>query len=370
MRPVLRIHDLYVARVVTLAVLATWVVLVGLDAVMAAVNEIGAVGQGDYTYLSAVTYVLQTLPRRAYMMFPTSAVIGSLMGLGQLAATSELIAMRALGLSRTRLSVSVALPLLLLTGLMVVNGETLGPMAQRSADSMKSAARSSDMIIGRYSGLWAREGNTFLHAHNGNEISDEGAGSRIQLQDVRLFEFAGDGRLESVAHAQTAEHGAEGWRLRDVERTWFEPRAVTRTEALEELWASQLDASTLAASASTIWRPRYMPSSELRAGIEYRQRNQLDASEFEEHYWGRWFYPLNVLALCLAAIPFAFGSLRSGNAGKRLFIGVVFALGFWLVQTQVVKLAAVYRIDYRLAYLIPPAIMLTISWGLFRRRSG
>ncbi|ASR45047.1 LPS export ABC transporter permease LptG [Xanthomonas citri pv. mangiferaeindicae] len=369
MRPWVRIHDLYVARMVTIAVFATWVVLVGLDALMAGVNEIGAVGQGNYTYMSAVAYILQTLPRRAYVMFPTAAVIGSLMGLGQLAATSELIAMRALGLSRTRLAISVALPLLVLTALMVVNGETLGPMAQRSADSMKSAQRSNNMVVGRYSGLWAREGDTFLNAQNGSEVAEAG-GSRIQLQDVRLFEFASDGRLESVAHAKTAEHGADGWLLRDVQRTWFEPRAVTRTEALEEHWASQLDASTLAASASSIWRPRYMPASELRAGIEYRKRNQLDAGEFEEHYWGRWFYPLNVLALCLAAIPFAFGSLRSGNAGKRLFIGVVFALGFWLMQMQVVKFAAVYRIDFRLAYLLPPSVMLLVSWLLFRRRSA
>ena len=312
--------------------------------------------------------MLYTIPRRAYTMFPTAAVIGSLMALGQLAATSELIAMRALGLSRTRIGVSVALPLLVLTALMMVNGEWIGPTAQRAGDTMRGAAVSSNAVMGRYSGLWAREGDTFLNAQGGTALSD-GAHIRIELQDVRLFEFADDGRLESVAHAQTAEHGEDGWLLRNVQRTWFEPRAVTRTEALEEHWESQLDASTLAASASNIWRPRYMPSRELRAGIEYRHRNQLDASEFEEHYWGRWFYPLNVLALCMAAIPFAFGSLRSGNAGKRLFIGVVFALGFWLAQTQVVKLAAVYRIDYRLAYLIPPTVMLVVSWALFRRRS-
>ncbi len=366
-QPIVRIHDLYVARVVLVTVLAAWVVLVGLDALMAGVNEISAVGQGDYTYMSAIAYILQTLPRRAYTMFPTAAVIGSLMGLGQLAATSELVAMRALGLSRTRISASVALPLLLLTVLMMVNGETLGPMAQRNADTMKSAARSSNMVVGHYSGLWAREGDTFLYAQGGQERPGGGPGA-IELQDVRLFEFADDGRLESVAHAGTAVHGTDGWLLRDVKRTWFEPRAVTRTEALEEHWASQLDASTLAASASNLWRPRYMSGSELRAGIDYRHRNQLDATEFEEHYWGRWFYPLNVLALCLAAIPFAFGSLRSGNASRRLFIGIVFALGFWLAQTQIVKLAAVYHIDYRLAYLVPPVAMLLISWALFRRR--
>jgi lipopolysaccharide export system permease protein len=78
-----------------------------------------------------------------------------------------------------------------------------------------------------------------------------------------------------------------------------------------------------------------------------------------------------VLALCLAAVPFAFGSLRSGGLGKRLFIGILFALGFFLLQRQFVSLAGVYRsFDYRLAYAVPPMVMLAVSAVLFRRRSG
>ena len=69
-----------------------------------------------------------------------------------------------------------------------------------------------------------------------------------------------------------------------------------------------------------------------------------------------------MLALCLAAVPFAFGTLRSGGMGKRLFIGIVFALGFWLLQQQFVRLAQVYHFDYRLAYLLPTLVMLGVSW--------
>jgi lipopolysaccharide export system permease protein len=369
MVPFPKIHDIHTARVVVGTVLLTWAVLVGLDLVLAMVDEIGDTGKGDYGFFAALTYVAHTIPRRAYMMFPTAAVIGSLMGLGQMAASSELTALRALGVSRKRLSVSVAMPLALMTGLMMVNAETVAPWAQRSADTMKSAARSKDMIVAQYSGLWAREGDVFLNAQAGHERSDE-SGRWLELNDVRLFEFDDRGRLQSIAHARVAEHRSNGWMLRDVKRTWFEERSVTQTDVDEEHWESNLDTAALAASAGNIWRPRYLSSADLKAGIDYRRRNQLDASEFEEHYWGHWFYPLNVLALCLAAIPFAFGSLRSGGLGKRLFIGVVFALGFWLLQSQVVKLAAVYKFDYRVAYLVPPALMLAVSWYLFRKRSG
>src|SRR5690606_9686766 len=99
---------------------------------------------------------------------------------------------RALGVSRRRLSLSVAVPLTVLTALMMLSGETLGPAAQRSADAMKAAARSSDMIVAQYSGLWAREGDTFLNARDGRERSD-GNQAWLELNDVRLFEFDTDG---------------------------------------------------------------------------------------------------------------------------------------------------------------------------------
>ena len=83
-----------------------------------------------------------------------------------------------------------------------------------------------------------------------------------------------------------------------------------------------------------------------------------------------WFYPVNVLVLCLLAIPFAFGSLRSGGLGKRLFMGILFSLGFWLIQTQFVRLAGVFKFDYRIAYLIPAIVMLLLSAVLFKRRAG
>jgi lipopolysaccharide export system permease protein len=367
MRPFPKIHDVYIAKVLSSTVLLSWLVLLGMDFIVGGLmGEAGDIGKGDYTFLAALTSVIYTLPRRAYYLFPTAAVIGTLMGLGQLAAASELTALRALGLSRRRLGLAVAAGLAILTLLMVVNGETMAPWGQRRADGLKASAKSRDMIVAQYSGLWAREGNTFLNAGNGQERNN-GKAHWLELRDLRLYEFTDDGRLESIAHAASAEHHPGGWLLHNVRRTWFDARSVTQTEAMEERWDSKLDDTALAAS---VVHPDYLPSRDLRSSIEYRKRNGLDAGEYEETYWGRWFYPINVLALCLAAIPFAFGSLRSGGLGKRLFIGIVFALSFWLLQTQFVKLAGVYKFDYRIAYLFPPVLMLAVSAVLFRRRSG
>lgn len=360
-----RLHDSYIARAVIASVLMVWGVLLGLDVVMAFAGEFEDLGKGGYTINHAIAATGLTIPWRAYNLFPTAAVIGALLGLGQLAASSELTALRAIGLSRRRLSLSVALSLAMLTALMVVNGETLAPWGEERAQALKSV-RNKDMVVAQYSGLWAREGDMFLNARSGDQ-KQRGEDRWLELRGVRLFQFEDDGRLRSVANASVAEHRPGGWILREVERTTFGPKSVTRTKVPEERWESALDETALAASVT---KPRNMGSRELAGSIEYRKRNDLEAGEFENIYWGRWFYPLNVLALCLAAVPFAFGSLRSGGYGKRVFIGIVFALGFWILQRMATEVAGVFRFDYRIAYAMPPLVMLGVSYLLFRRRSG
>ncbi len=368
MRLTPRIHDVYVGRNVLFTVLVVWLVLLGLDGVMALSSESSNIGVGSYTFGHALAATAYTLPRRAYTLFPMAAVIGALMGLGQLAATSELTALRAVGVSRRRIALSVAIALSLLTALMVVNGETLAPWAQNRADMLKTTAKyNEDLSVERYSGLWAREGNTFLNAMTGEEVLDGDKGTRLVLHNVRLYTLDDDGRLATLTFAATATHDAKGWVLAKVRRDVFGERSVTQQQVESELWNSQLDASALAAGLA---KPRNLSAGELKTSIEYRKRNGLDARDYEDTYWSRWFYPLNVLALCLAAVPFAFGSLRSGGMGKRLFLGMLFALGFMLLQMFFGRMAGALKFDYRIAYALPPILMLAISGWLSRRRVG
>ncbi|KAA2285122.1 LPS export ABC transporter permease LptG [Arenimonas fontis] len=356
--------DAYLARTVMVSALAAWGVLLGFDVITALVNELDELGQGEYSLGHALAYVAWTVPRRAYELFPIAALIGSVLGLGALAGRSELTAMRALGLSRLRIGLGGLALLSVLTAAMVVNAETLAPMAEQNASDIVSDAKTGDVALARVSGLWAREGNVFINARDG--VSREHQGRiRTELRGVRLYEFDDEGRLLSLAEARQAEHDGEHWRLRDVVRIRFGERAAAREEAAEERWESRLDGQTLATATR---RPRYLSSAELRRQIAYLERNGLDARAFENVYWGRWFYPLNVAVLCISTLPFAFGSLRSGGFGKRLFIAIVIGIAYLLAQRLAVSLSDVYRFDARLAYLLPPAALMALSWGIFGRR--
>lgn len=356
--------DRLVATHVLTPLLAVWAVLVGFDTITALAGELGNMSGDDYGFTHILVYALFTLPRRAYTLYPTAAVIGALLGLGAMAASSELTALRAIGLSRTRISAAAAVVIVVLTVLMALVAESIGPAGEQYAQSHALQARGSDIGSVRGSGLWAREGSTFFNAKR-SQVSGRGAGTTIELADVTLYEFDDEGRLASIAHARRAEHRDGGWALYDIHRARFGRSSVTSQDVAQEHWASSLNPDVLKLGVT---KPRYLRLAELRNSLDYLGRNQLDQGEFSTAYWARVFYPFSTIALCLAALPFAFGTLRSGGFGKRLFVGIVLGIGMFTVQTLTVNLAQVYHLDLRLAYGVPPLLVVALAWLYFRRK--
>lgn len=359
------ILDRYIARHVMVATAGVWVVLTGLVVILNFSEQLGHLGRNGYTFSHAVLQAFYTLPRWFYILLPMAAVVGSLMGLGGLASRSELTAVRAAGVSKLRIGAGSLLALCALTALMVLNMETVGPAAEQRAQALEGVANPDAPMLARGSGLWAREGNVYLNARSGVRHRRDGQ-DVYELQDVRLYQMSDDGRLLSLTHARLAAQQAQGWLLQDVERTRFLDRSVEVVPAKTQLWKSELNQQSLEAALSGT---RYISTRELSSNIDYLRRNHLDASKFESEYWGRWFYPLNIIALVLATLPFAFGSLRSGGFGKQLFIGIVLGIGFYLGQRLFLDLSDVYRFDVRLAYVLPLLVLLGVSWGYFGRRA-
>jgi lipopolysaccharide export system permease protein len=343
-----------VAGAVLSALGVVWLVLVGLDFFSALARDAADVGGARIGVGELLLQMLWTLPRRSYELFPTAALMGSLLGLGGLATSSELVALRAAGLSKLRICLSVLGAVAVLTVLVVGVGETLGPYGEQRSQSIAVSARSPDLALARWSGLWARDGETFLNARSGVARGGD-QGMEIRLDDVRLYEFDPQGRLQTISVAAAAHHRGDHWELRDVRRVRFDASRV-ESESLERMiWASQLDPRLLSLS---VIRPRYMAAGDLLRNLDYLQRNELDASAFEAALWARVFFPVNVLALSLCALPFAFGSLRSGGFGKSLFFGVVLGVGFWLLQRALVNMAEVYTLNMLLANALPGLLLL------------
>lgn len=358
-----------VDRLVMLAVLSAvgvvWLVLVGFDVFTTFVGQLDEIGRGNYRLATAATYVLLTVPRRAYEMFGYAALIGSLVGLGQLAGSGELTALRAAGLSKLRICASVALSLIVLTAAVTVLGETIGPVGEQRAQALVIAAKSDGVTLASGGSLWARDGDAVINARRGRALPGTD-GREIELSGVRVFEFDSEGRLTALSLAATAIHAAGEWTLKDVHRTEFGKDAARSTKAAKTTWLSGLDPRVLALS---IVRPKYLAMRDLARNIAYLDRNHQNASVYRNAWWARVFYPFNLLVLVFCAVPFAFGALRSGGLSKRLFIGMLLVIGFYFLQRAIVNLGIVYELHPLAANLIPPALLIAMAVVYFRRHA-
>ncbi|MGA9342102.1 MAG: LPS export ABC transporter permease LptG [Rhodanobacteraceae bacterium] len=356
-------------RLVALSVLGavglTWLVLVGFDAFTVFVGHLGDIGHGQYTLSTAVIEVLLTFPRRAYELFGYAALIGGLLGLGRLAGSSELTALRAAGMSKLRICASVVVVLAALTLLVVVVGETIGPAGEQKSQSLELAAKSREVALARGGALWARDRGAVINANEARSRTTP-SGRVLELSDVRVFEFDPDGRLTTLSQAQSATYRHGVWTMKQVRRTEFGIDSARSTEEAERQWPSGLDPRMLSLS---IVQPQYMALRDLSHNIALLERNGQDASAFRESYWARVFHPLSILVLAFCALPFAFGSLRSGGLSKRLFIGIVLAIGFYFLQHAIVNFGAVYNVHPAIANLVPPLLLAVGAIAYFRRHA-
>ena len=260
-----------------------------------------------------------------------------------------------------RLCLGAMIPLMVVSALVVVIGETLGPWGERAAQGVAIGAKSQDLVTTNSSGIWVRDGEDLLNAKRGALIQGD-----IELIDARLFRFDASGRLLSITRGDKARHEPGGWRFSTVHRFSFEPDAVATESLPDWRWDVALNPALIAMS---VIRPRYQALLDLREHIRYLERNRLDASSFRSAFWARIFYPLSILATALLAMPFAFSALRSGGFGQRLFVGLVISIGFYYLQSAFVNMVELADGPLPLGYLTPPSLALVGAWLWLRRSS-
>ena len=356
--------DWLIAATVLGGLLLTWLVLTGLDAFIQFANQIGNIGHNDYSLGKAVAYILLTVPRRAYQWFVFAALIGGLIGIGALASSGELTALRAAGMSKFRVGVSVAgLVVVLLAGVFIL-GETAAPAGDQRAQAIQMQ-RTAGSLTHQASGLWERDGNDIINAKAALAHLVDGQ-PQVELADVRIFGFDDAGGFVSFRHARLATQTGKAWTLHDVRDTRVSPEGAVSVTRKTLAWQTSLDPEVLETSSS-VFHPEYLSLRDLSRNIGYMRANRQNPSVYLNAYWTRAFYPINTLLLVLAALPFAFGTLRSGGLGKRLFLGVIVAIAWYFIQRAIISTGTVFGAPPFVVNLIPALLLLAIPVWYYRR---
>lgn len=352
----MKVIDRYIGAAAAMGALMALVALVALDGLLAFVQEIPDIGTAEYGAAQAAAYVVMTLPRRAFDFYPTAALLGALLGVGALAVNSELVALRAAGVSRRRIGAAAIGACVALAIPMMAMGEWLAPAAEEEAQELRITRQGGDLSLGGPSGVWIRSGDAVINAAR---LLETGA-----LSDVTVLEFGPERRLVAATMAVLARPVEEGWELTGVRRTELGAEHASAVRERRQFWEELVDPELLRVAAL---KPEDLSLRALDRYSGYLKNNNLDSYRYEQAFWYRAIYPLTVLALVIAGLPFIFGPLRQGGFGQRIFLGMAIGLVFFLVNRTLVRFGAVYDLDPLAVTLVPPLLVIVAATLYLRR---
>lgn len=339
--------DRYIFRTVASATLVALLVLLLLETFLSLLAELEEVGKGDYHLAAAIRYLLLIQPQRLYELFPMALLVGCLLGMGALAGGSELIVMRAAGLSLTRLTRSALQAGLLLSLAVLLIGEFVAPPLEQSAREQRAMAKGKDMAIRGGRGFWARDGDHFIHVR--------AVLPGIRLVDIHIFKVDAESRLEAVTAAQGARYQEGRWLLEGIDRSVLNGDTV-QTERLSGLAVvSAISPRILDVLAAN---PDNLSVRDLWVYVDYLERNGLDALGYRLALWRKLLAPLTYLAMLVIAMPFVFGPQRTAGTGQRLLVGLLLGLVFFLANYLLSNVVLLYGYPPLVGAILPSLLFL------------
>ena len=353
------ILDRYLLRAIARSSILIMLVLLALSGFINLVDQLKDVGVGRFGTTDALFMVLFLWPRHVFDMFPMAVLMGSMFGLGALANHSELIAIRAAGVSLGRLVWATLLAGTVLAGIAAVVGEFIVPPAERFAQTYKAELQQEQNSISRLAGAWFRDGPRIV-----NILQVQG---QTRLSGVYTYEFEPDGRLLAVGRAASAELEAhKALLLRDYVMTLVDGDVASVDHIGEQRIETELAADLL---ESSVIEPESMSAAQLLEYARYLQENDLQSVRYELAFWSRFATVAAVAVMAVLALPFVFGTLRSGGQGVRALIGILVGVIFFLAGGALADSATVYGVAPVAAAGIPVGLLLLATGvGLARVR--
>jgi lipopolysaccharide export system permease protein len=358
----IKLVDLHVGRAAILGILLVWSGLTLLYPVFSLLGELRGL-QNDYGAADALWFVALTLPRTAYKVFPISALLGALVGVGALAASNELVAFRTSGVSRLRLAIAALAGTMLLTVPVMIMGEWVAPKLEQQARAFRLSEMVGQAIIGGPRGVWMRDGPDIVNIQRPLLYADRGQQS-VEFNNVVIYRFSDNVELRSVTRAESAAHDGREWTLENVSRVDFDDSGAAMQHIGRQTWATEVKPELL---DSAVTRPSLLSMLSLWEYLQFLGDNGLDDRVYQDAFWERAFFPFTVIALVLAGMPFLFGQARSQNVGVSLFFGMILGGLFMIVNRAMQNFGSVYEFSPILTMALPPLLLALAAVVILRR---
>lgn len=313
----------------------------------------------DLSTVRILGLMLLKSPQVIVQLLPFVFLFGTLAAYVGLNRRSELVAMRAAGLSAWRFVLPAAGAAFLLG---IVTVTVLGPVSA-SADGLfqRERSRLSGSVAGaeQHQAVWIREGDDARQMVIRAASQDR---AKAQLLDVTFFIYTNDGRglrqFSERIDARSASLSAGRWRLTDARGAQAGQRAVRY--ATLDLPSSLADDEAFERFA----RPQSTPFWSLPAQITRVEAAGFSSTAYRLRLQQLLATPLMFAAMSILAAAFSLRLMRLGDLARMSTAAVILGFGFFFVNQAASAFGSAEVIPPWLAAWLPPLLTALAAFTL------
>ena len=308
---------LYMAKTFLLRTLAVLAALVIILQTLDLLGESGKIlrqpGNGDAQLWH---YVSLRVPQLISRFLPFSVLLGTLITLATMNQNSEIVSMKAAGISAHQIIAPLVLASLGIAAFTFVFQERIVTRANATLRAWEAVEYGPVPPVRRATNnVWVRHEGDLIFART---VQGRGAGTR--LQDVKIYDRTG-GTLVRIIEAPAAAPAEDGWRLQNAEI--FDVGATSARRVASLVIAKGADPTRFTLANINADEQDF---ATLRRSIDEMRNAGRATGALEAGLWHKISGPLSALLMPLLAGVAAFGLARSGQLFVRAVAGM--GLGF------------------------------------------
>ena len=324
--PGLTILDDYVTRAYTSYALLSAIALLGIIYIAAFVDISDKLFKGMVTAMTMLDYFRYSTPQWLYYVVPLAVLLSALVTIAMLTKNSELIVMKACGVSLYRVAAPMFVVALLVgAGLFVLQETILGPSTRRAEELKLVIKGGNPQALDLLNNRWLVGSNGEIYHYLSLDPRNH------VLTGLEVYEFTPDmDRLVRRTHAEIATlAGSQTGNSWQIHRGWsrtFDADGNVQDEA--QLVAERRTLETADYFGTEQPNPDFMGYIELRRHTEKLRAGGLAVVKQQVALARKLAFPFVTLIMTLLAVPFASTIGRSGAMGG-IGVGIALAISYW-----------------------------------------
>ena len=308
----------------------------------------------DLSMGSLLWMALLRLPAFTEILLAFAVLVGGIGALLSLNRKSELIVMRAGGMSVWQFLRPGLVVALVLGVAAVALYNPLAAAARSEAERLIAGAfgREASLLASSGEGSWLRQdgvdGQSVMSA---KAIADQG----LALVGVTVFQFDAQGRFVERIDADRANLADGYWELHKamVSRPGREPEAFGTFTVSTYLTRERVSEALGSEIAVSMWQ---LPSL-----IEVAERAGLSAARYKMQYALLLSRPMLLMAMVILAATVSLRSFRSGGTQTMVITGMVGGIGFFLLTEVSRQIGIAGLVSPTTAVWVPIGLALLVS---------